>query len=99
MIYTTGTSGKIEGLRMMTKVETGSHLGMSMVHCRKVSAVILEPVSTGVLLHSQHCMRCDVSCHVASRHLCALLLLFRVGIDSNFTASLCLLHGPQLVLC
>lgn len=59
LVYTTGTSGKIEGLRMMTKVENGSHLGMSMVHCRKVSAMILEPVSTGVLLHSRHGMCCS----------------------------------------
>ena len=47
LIYT-GISGKVEGLQMMTKVESGSHMGMSLVHCQKVSAMILEPVSTGV---------------------------------------------------
>ncbi len=52
LIYTTGMSGRVEGLRMMIKVETGSHLGMSLVHSRKVSAMILEPVSTGMVLHS-----------------------------------------------
>lgn len=72
MIYTTGTSGRVEGLRMMTKVETGSHLGMSLVHSRKVSAMILEPVSTGMVLHHMQCS-CGVmwshilSCHVTSR--------------------------------
>ena len=54
LVYTTGLSGKVEGLRMMAKVESGSHLGMSLVHCQKVSALMLEPVSTGVLPHSQH---------------------------------------------
>lgn len=63
LIYTTGTSGRVEGLRMMTKVETGSHLGMSLVHSRKVSAMILEPVSTGMVLHQMQC-----SCHVTSHH-------------------------------
>lgn len=51
LIYT-GLGGKIEGLQMMTKVETGSHMGMSLVHCQKVSAMILEPVSTGAAARS-----------------------------------------------
>lgn len=67
LIYT-GRGGKIEGLQMMTKVENGSHLGMSLVHCRKVAALILEPVSTGVFVPPCHlCLRqCDAD--VGSEH-------------------------------
>lgn len=46
LIYT-GLGGRVEGLQMMTKVENGSHMSMSLVHCRKVAALILDPVSTG----------------------------------------------------
>ncbi|KAL3160513.1 hypothetical protein ABBQ32_010818 [Trebouxia sp. C0010 RCD-2024] len=49
LIYT-GLGGRIEGLQMMTKVESGGHLSMSLVHCRKVAALILEPISTGTWL-------------------------------------------------
>ncbi len=52
LIYT-GLAGKYEGLQMMTKVETGSHMGMSLVHCKKVSALVLEPISTGLHSFSQ----------------------------------------------
>ncbi|KAL0044874.1 hypothetical protein WJX82_000765 [Trebouxia sp. C0006] len=49
LIYT-GLAGKLEGLQMMTKVETGSHMGMSLVQCKKVCALVLEPISTGTWL-------------------------------------------------
>ena len=52
----------------MTKVETGSHLGMSLVHCHKVSAMILEPVSTGVVLHTQYVMFPSCAYYVVSHH-------------------------------
>ena len=32
---------------MMTKIETGSHLDIPLVQCKKVDALVLEPVSTG----------------------------------------------------
>ena len=32
---------------MMSKVETGSHMSMSLVQCKRVSAMVLEPISTG----------------------------------------------------
>ena len=91
MIYTTGTSGRVEGLRMMTKVETGSHLGMSLVHSRKVSAMILEPVSTGMVLHHRQCSCLVMWSHVMSFYITSslftvgaqLLLPSRICINSN----------------
>ena len=109
MIYTTGTSGRIEGLRMMTKVESGSHLGMSLVHCRKVSAMILEPVSTGVVLHRLYLMFMQCVYHVVSHcimsYVCnwsAAASAVRVCIDSNCLANFvqsCLPQGLQLLIC
>ncbi|KAL0029421.1 hypothetical protein WJX77_006321 [Trebouxia sp. C0004] len=49
LIYT-GLAGKLEGLQMMTKVETGSHMSMNLVHCKKVCALVLQPISTGTWL-------------------------------------------------
>ena len=48
-IYTEKAS-RLQGLEMMTKIDAGKHLGMSMVQCRKVCAMILEPVSQGMLV-------------------------------------------------
>lgn len=49
LIYS-GLAGKIEGLQIMTKIETGSHLDIPLVQCKKVDALVLEPVSTGTWL-------------------------------------------------
>lgn len=54
-IYTTKAS-RLQGLEMMTKVDTGKHLGMPMVQCRKVCAMVLEPVSQGLLTHLVCCI-------------------------------------------
>ena len=51
LIYTEGPAGKVEGLQMMSRVETGSHMDMSLVHCRKVAALVLEPITTGLPCH------------------------------------------------
>ena len=67
---------------MMTKVETGSHMGMSLVQCKKVCALVLQPISTG--LHPSpylglgvfyasgfcHCARfCGTICGVCRLHI------------------------------
>jgi len=67
LIYT-GLAGKLEGLQMMTKVETGSHMGMSLVQCKKVCALVLEPISTG--FHPSPCFGLVVC--ASSFHHCAI---------------------------
>jgi len=54
---------------MMTKVETGSHMGMSLVQCKKVCALVLEPISTG--FHPSPCFGLVVVC-ASSFHHCAI---------------------------
>ncbi len=85
LIYT-GLAGKLEGLQMMTKVETGSHMGMSLVQCKKVCALVLEPISTG--LHPSPCFELVVVCALDFRHVvisCGTILWF-------LQSAHCLLH-------
>ena len=48
LIYSNKVS-RLKGLEIMTKVDSGKHMDMPMVQCRKVCAMVLEPVSQGVL--------------------------------------------------
>ena len=79
LIYT-GLAGKLEGLQMMTKVEMGSHMGMSLVQCKKVCALVLEPISTG--LYPSPCFGLVVVCALDFPH----------GASWCLQAAHCLLH-------
>lgn len=94
LIYT-GLAGKLEGLQMMTKVETGSHMGMSLVHCKKVCALVLQPISTG--LHCSPCFGLVVDCA-----LVFCLAHLPVGLfcgDCRLRVACCMKHAHAELAC